>query len=304
MVAEDGIRAGRDRRARHLALVVGDRRRGRSGCPSDARPAPRRPARAPRGCPPASRRGPPRAPRCGCAPACRAGRARSVRTACARASARNRAGAPRPSRPAAGSRNRRGRRRACRRQVARITGRRAASMFSPAPTTATPACSRWRKCLEEGLVAPVEAVIAGEGQHVEPGARDGGGAFRAAPSPRAAPAASRVPRVAKLVSSWPNTSSAPSCSVGRRRGEADCRGPRDRVRGHRSPARSRWSWGLHHWHRFASATAGSCTAGAQQRIRLVIVNVGWGRVSDHSPVSSRRSSTPSAARVSAEVAVQ
>ena len=32
--------------------------------------------------------------------------------------------------------------------------------------------------LEEGVVAPVQAVIAGEGQHVEAGARDGGGAFR------------------------------------------------------------------------------------------------------------------------------
>ena len=144
VVPEDGIGAGRDRGARHFALVVGD-----DGAHEVDAPVMRYQhhiglLRARRGCRPASPPGLPHAPRCGCAPACRAGRARSARTACARASARSRDDAPRPSRPAAGSRNRRGRPRACRRPAVRITGRRAAAMFSPAPTTAMPASSRWR----------------------------------------------------------------------------------------------------------------------------------------------------------------
>ena len=87
-------------------------------------------------------------------------------------------------------------------------------MFSPAPTTAMPAASRCVQRFEEGLVAPVEAVVAGEGQDVEARARD---ARRRRPGCAITAwraCGSRVPRVAKLVSSWPNTSSASLSSRG------------------------------------------------------------------------------------------
>ena len=177
-MAEYGIGAGGDRRAGHFALVVGDHGAHEVDAPvvRDQHHVGLRAWRC--GCRLPWRPDRPHAPRCGCARACRAGRARPARTACARAAARSPVGVPRPSRPAAGWRSRRGMPRACRRPAVRMTGLRAAAMFSPTPTTARPAADEVLQRFEEGLVAPVQAMVAGEGDDVEAGARQRGGACR------------------------------------------------------------------------------------------------------------------------------